>query len=319
MKLWRLVTMRFSPRPRRAVQWRFEFGEIICETMSTWEFEDGLRALVSASLPLEHPLTDTNDGLVEIPAGPRRQLEFVLETSANFVAVGERCSRSISSPSPCFALEAQSPEEKEWLSERSGFVGAEIRAIASGKAQVDDETLAEALKDRLDGAALLAEALSHSHPTGRFHELLRLFERAFRSPPGRLTQPLSAFLATARHGFDRDEIAGWLKLRGPATHADSRPGFLLEADVRPVIARMEQAAYDVLLNKAEWRSTSTARRDAWQPSAGTKSTGVDLFLSKGEDVVIGFQVLDPFLSYPADLDVLITDGLPSSWWWSKLA
>ena len=56
-----------------------------------------------------------------------------------------------------------------------------------------------------------------------------------------------------------------------ATHADVRRRFVLESDVRPVTSRMEQAAFDVLLNKRAWREPSLERRGAWVPVAGTRN------------------------------------------------
>ena len=80
---------------------------------------------------------------------------------------------------------------------------------------------------------------------------MRLFERAFARPAKLLTHPLAAFLHP-RFGYDEAELGKWFdELRDPATHADARKEVLLERDVRPVIDRMERAAFDVLLNKAD--------------------------------------------------------------------
>ena len=52
--------------------------------------------------------------------------------------------------------------------------------------------------------------------------------------------------------------------------------------MRPHVARMEQAAMDLLLNKQEWRSRSTARRTpSWLLSWGTRDSDGDQFAFSG--------------------------------------
>ena len=136
----------------------------------------------------------------------------------------------------------------------------------------------------MGGISLLAEALSHSHPTGRFHEILRLFERAFRCSSSTLIKPLTEFLSNAKNqGFSEPEIKNWVvTLRHPATHADRNKDFVLEAAIRPVVHRMEQATYDVLFNKEDWRNPSSTRREIWKPISGTSSDKMGLFIIKGK-------------------------------------
>src|SRR6185436_4298514 len=90
--------------------------------------------------------------------------------------------------------------------------------------KLDDVTLS-VLQDRLDGVQLLAEALSHDHATGRFHDLLRFFERSFAQRSGLLVKPLGQFLQGADQNYTTREIQHWIE-RGPLTHADRRPDFL---------------------------------------------------------------------------------------------
>ena len=167
---------------------------------------------------------------------------------------------------------------------------------------------------------MLAEALSHSHPTGKFHELLRLFERAFKRSSSKLIKPLAAFLSKAENlGYSESEIKNWVvSLRHPATHADIRDFFVLEAGIRPVVHRMEQAAYDVLFNKMEWRSSSSSRREIWKPISGTLSDKLGLFVTQGKGTTINFQALDGFSSYPLsllDFSSVLPKMIPENWWY----
>ncbi|MBA7470758.1 hypothetical protein ES707_06045 [subsurface metagenome] len=256
----------------------------------------------------------TNDGLVVVPEEPRKQAERAIETAANMIAIAEGCKRSISSPIPCIAFLPEDSESHAWLDRTKGILSS--RQLLSGaKFRVKlDETIQKSLQGRLDGVQLLAEALSHTHATGKFHEFLRLFERAFRCSKDKLAMKLAEFLEPTGQGYTKAEIKKYVvHLRDPATHADKKPEFVLESDIRPVIRRMEQAAYDVLFNKAEWRSSSTGRRKIWSPPAGTASNSHHLFVVQGSEVALEFQLLDDFDSYPVDLSVSI-NVLPEGWW-----
>lgn len=176
-----------------------------------------------------------------------------------------------------------------------------------------DASVLSKLSDREDGVALLVEALSHDHAMGRFHEFIRLFERAFARSGKTLTSPLNEFLSS-RFGYTTAELSRWFEeLRDPATHADARTEFLLEADVRPVIDRMEQAAFDVLLNKALWRDPSTDRRDVWAPTAGSTNPRGGAFIVQGTTPVTYGAILDEYGAFPMDLSGVIAQR-PGSWW-----
>ena len=70
---------------------------------------------------------------------------------------------------------------------------------------------------------------------------------------------------------------------------------------------MKQAAFDVLLNKKNWQSPDTERRALWSAPTGTTSDSSDVFLTKGQEASIAFQLTDLFGAYPFDLSA----GLPS--------
>jgi hypothetical protein len=96
-------------------------------------------------------------------------------------------------------------------------------------------------------------------------------------------------------------------------HADRRQDFALEADTHPVVNRVEQAAYDVLFNKQDWRSDSTTRRDAFHPwLAAADQAGDTTILYKGGDIHIEMQPLDGFGAYPYFMFNL-SPALPTGW------
>ena len=91
---------------------------------------------------------------------------------------------------------------------------------------------------------------------------MRLFESGFALEFSQMAKKLTQFLNPA-FGYTRSEIASWIEMRDPLTHADGKRSdlILLDSDVRKVTQRMEQAAYDVLFNKQMWRDRSRSRRN----------------------------------------------------------
>ncbi len=313
MKLIRLATLAFGSLKKEWRAWKFQLGEVTVETMGHVSQEKDTKIIAHASVPLDE-LPGVNDrNLVIIPADKRRLAESALEAAANVMSVSCGCSRKIASPSPPVALMPETDDEQSWLRARKAI--DVNRGMSAGATRlVSPEKTLELLRDRPDGLSLLSEALSHSHVTGRFHELMRLFERAFTLSSSKLIQPLSDYLSATSYGYTTTEANDWVfEYRHPVTHADRRDEFLLESDIRPIIDRVEQAAYDVLFNKKEWRSPSTGRREFWAPEAGTSSPGGALFLKRGTETAIVLQLLDAFSAYPQDLSACL-NKLPDCWW-----
>jgi hypothetical protein len=97
-------------------------------------------------------------------------------------------------------------------------------------------------------------------------------------------------------------------------HADQRNDFSVEADLRPVIDRMEQAALDELFNKENWRDHTTDRRSLWTPRAGTDGPEGMVFVTQGDSPPpLEGQLLDEFGVFPMNLDAVIEDP-PEEWW-----
>ena len=231
-----------------------------------------------------------------VPDEARREAQAAIEHAADLIAVTQGTRRSIASAWPPVALSADGDDGRAWL-QQARFIdfSGEYQGRSSMTASIElTDEVQRGLRDRLDGVALLAEALAHAHATGQFHEFGRLFERAFAVPMSKVAGPLTAFLRP-KFGYTDDEVKHWTEtLRDLATHADVRPSFVLESDIRPVIARIQQAAYDVLLDKQSWRSSDPARRELWSPPAGTTSASGDMFIVQGsEGVAMQDQLTEP--------------------------
>lgn len=105
--------------------------------------------------------------------------------------------------------------------------------------------------------------------------------------------------------------ARWFdKLRHEAVHADRRPTYALEADVRYPLRRVRQAAFDVVFNKMVWRNKSSSRRDGVDLHSGI-SDDHTLIIRQHSSGAIMSQLFDPFGSYPISLHV--HTPVPEGW------
>jgi hypothetical protein len=312
--LMRLALVTFTPKPNGWRAWTTEIDGVDVTPISAYELDRGLKLLVSATVELRHRPKVTSSGHVVVPPKARAMAERAIEFSANLVAVAQGCRRSIASPWPPVVLVPRGEEALKWLDGKSGILRGRLKHLVGTRDRLDlDEAVLNQLGDRDDGVALLVEAFAHTHAMGRFHEFMRLFERAFALPAPTLAHPLSLFL-NPRFGYDEMELTNWFEvMRGPATHADQRSEFLLEADVRSTIDRIEQAAIDVLLNKTTWRDPATDRRELWVPRTGTRSAAGDVFIVKGTRRRLSGRFLDEYDAFPMDLQGVIKSR-PPHWW-----
>jgi hypothetical protein len=318
MKLVRFALLTFEPIPENWREWVLHTDGASIKTEWSRELEaGGLQIFVTAVADLSERPKVNEDGLVIVPEGPLKLAETMIETSAHLVAISERCKRYIMSPMPSVAFFPEDQETREWLNSTNGILRSKAGGVVGSSGfSIDSDTTIKLSLDRSDGVALLAEALAHEHPTGMFHELVRLFERAFRLGPSALVQPLAEFLAGADSmNHTSSEVERWLiALRHPATHADRRPEFVLEADIRPVVPRMLQAAYDVLFNKEVWRTPSTQRRSLWHPTSGTSGEFSDIYLTQGHPMQLEVEIFDEVGSYPMSLNAGLSKAMPPELW-----
>jgi len=302
----RLLRLAILTLDTRLVEWRnfwhLEIGPAFVRLAPRGEPSTTLTFSAFASVPLIGLPTITPDNRVEVPSTARRTAERVLENIANLVAVANNCRRTISSTNPCVAFQPANRSERAWLRKRGGMnlpdrLPAELRMGLRVPGSLFSE-----VADRPDGVALLAEALAHTHPSGKFHELVRFFEAAFALPYNKLAGKLMQFLRTNERdlGYTRDEVDRWFhEVRDPIAHADEGRDFALEATTRPIVHRMEQAAYDVLLNKKVWRSPDRQRRRVWATDSAMASPRGDVVIhARGRPAPFETQLLDAFGSYP---------------------
>lgn len=325
--LWlvRFVLVTFSPKIEKP-NFNLKSDGIHVRTLAVIEDKQlGPVVLMEARTELETWPVRTPDGTVLVPKHARNKLEEWLEYTTNLMAVGDTVGRQLSSPSVSVAFIGKTSEAKQWLAKSVGYKAQENEAISSGGAMrvaVEPDVLTQ-LGDRLDGISLLAEALSQNTALGKFRDFIRLFERAFRTSAGKLEPLLIEFL-DPKYGYTKREINHWLELRDRATHADVKPGHKLayEKDVYQLIGRMQQAAYDTLINKEHWQANDTNRLERWAPNFGTTSTKGGLFITKGRAAALTMSILDGFGAYPQHLaggiEAIISQSAEDTYWINRI-
>lgn len=316
MLLLRILGLTLSPAPSRGLNVRLHLtNDLRVDITAGRECEGGRWHLAVARVTLPHLPKRTSEGGVVVPEEERHTARAALESAANIASLSLGCRRELSSPNPYVAFEAESDEERAWLAESTGLdgglEGVNNQSIKHGLDMESEEELSS-LTDRWDGVALLSEALTATRATGRFIDLMRLFERAFRTAAPQLATPLVAFL-DKRFGYTTDEVGHWTTtMRGATAHADRRAEFLIEPDVRPYLARVEQAAWDVLMNKEKWRDAAPGRRSVWSPHGGSTSPAGDLTVAVHSTPTLVAQLTDRWEEFPLDLGSRVR--APDAWW-----
>lgn len=272
------------------------------------------RVVVTALVDAGAPRLDRDRVVIE--PGPRAAAEAAILEFADLLAVAHQCRRIIRSPQGCVALGPGGTGGPPPGTAKGLTTGH----FSSGRARVlrpntDPQQLARAVAGRQDGAGMLADALSEDSAIARVREYFRLFERAFKRGPSALVAPLVTFLASEpRHdasAYEDTEVREWMEqLRPAAVHGDRREYFARSADAAPYLARMEFAAYDVLLNKAAWRDPSAARRNrVFFVSVPSPQAGGATLLDPSAHILLDW--LDPFGVYPKDGNALAR--APAGW------
>ena len=155
----------------------------------------------------------------------------------------------------------------------------------------------------------MTDAVASHHPTGAFRDYFRVFERAFGVSSKSLA-PLIVATCHPRLGVTLDEVETWIAARDPASHADKRRTFIVSSDVTPFLDRIEQAAYDVFLNKLTWRSASTERRELWRWRAGVGPEGP--FMHHEMTLHVRTEVYDEYGVFP--IHPFLRFDAPGDWW-----
>ncbi len=272
------------------------------------EDEKSKAFLATAIFPLsEFPEKDVDNKLL-IDDKIRQKCEYAISMTANLLSVFNACSKSIYSPYPCVAIEYEGQNEMAYLQSSSGFFVTERRDNGAYMPIEFKPEYVSQLTDRLDGVTLLSEHYSSSE-SGKYRELVRYFELAFKMPFVQIEKKLFQFLRDAPYGYTRQEIKEWISLRHSSFHADQKKSLEISitSDVQSYLMRMEQAAIDVLFNKTYWRSNSTLRRDIWRPTAWSTSKHGELVVLKDSKLSMLFRVYDEFGVYPKKLGLELSD------------
>lgn len=318
-----MVTLSFDKELEEASKVGARIGDVNIETSPvTFNGVPDKRCLAIASIELECCPEVTREGLLVVPAEPRQKCEFAIEAQANLISVLARTGRRIASATPCVAFSEISKEEREVLgAARALSQKYRVASEAHEPISLKGSELPQKMGDRFAGLALMAEALANRHEVGRFRELMRFFEFAFARDISKIEKKLSQFLNGAGLGYSRSEVSSWLALRDGATHGDMQKTRVLitEPDVRELVPRIEQAAFDVLFNKKDWHSPSSERRQGQQHTvATTGASDGGLQITRGRAASLGFKITDPFGAYPMDLEAILTSP-PEDWWWVEPA
>src|SRR4051794_4673222 len=94
----RLVTATFSPAPSGSFDWTIVDEDIEVHRVQTYGVDGGLKALISAAIPLRYFPKVTAAGEVVVPPRERADCERAAERAINVVSVAHGCSRQITSP-----------------------------------------------------------------------------------------------------------------------------------------------------------------------------------------------------------------------------
>lgn len=314
MQILRFAILSLHP-PARIGAFRVAIGNVTLTLAPDTKEDDKDKSLfVVATRKLNETPHKDEMGRVVLPMSERVECEFAIDSIANLIAAFNACARSICSPTPCVALAFENDLEKEFLYSSAG-IKSNVESHHGARSQIPLQAeLVSAVIDRLDGVKLLAEAYTGGE-SGRYKDLVRFFELAFRLEFTHVRKALYRFLESMPYGYTKQEIGEWISKRDPAVHADLRitKDFATASDVRDYLMRMEQAAVDVLFNKSVWGDNSSARRNLWVPPAWTKSKRGDLAALKGStEVSILLRIYDDYGVYPRKLDTTVK-GMKSNW------
>jgi hypothetical protein len=259
LHLIRIASVVLDPPLEEGISWQARIGETeVTAHRARSDQDETLRHLVTSRIALTtRPDVSSSENLI-VPDEERTRAEAAIERVVDTIAVSRRALRSLSSPMPYLAIEHSTDADREWLRSLAGFELEPYLVSWQIPPPIDLGLMVTVTTDRPDGLELLAEAFAHRHPTGRYHEFLRFFERAFARKPRQLLAPMIAYFSGTPYGYTRAELREWLDTRGPSVHGYGQLA-VLEAGVRPILPRIEQAAVDVLTNKVSWHDSSAER------------------------------------------------------------
>jgi hypothetical protein len=316
MKLVRLAAIGFSKVPLKiSVPAVMSSEHVDVELTAAGDLpQAGKYVVIAKAYASVSALESTPAGLLVLPEGPRTNAEVAIERAADLLAVTSRASRQVFSGIPTVALIPENADDERILHAAQGLQTHAPHSLQTLCTELDAKAVAGSLNDRWDGVKLMAEAYSHNRMSARYREFVRLFELAFARDFTQMDKKLVQTLSPAM-GYSQNEVRAWQGLRHPFMHADGKKTseIALESDARRVIQRMEQAAIDILLNKATWGMWSADRRETSTPEAITVDADGTGLVRQGGAPQVEFLLLDEFRAFPMMLGLQHT-GLPQTWW-----
>lgn len=319
MKLVKLASISFTKISDKWSKqpWEINDGEIIvAHQINT--IKSGKPIIVASFLALEKLPEVNSKNQIIVPSDGIIKSQKAIENIANMISVTEKSERNIKSLIPSFAFWYETEQEKRWLNLRND---ADVKwhcFWTNGMSPDFDNNTLIKLADRPNGIKILTEAHTHRNSVGKYREFVRLFESGFERPFTQIGKKLSQFLENSNFLYNVDEINKWISFRHPVTHADKKGihSLLTEVDIQKYIPRIEQAAYDVLLNKKTWNNFSRERRNLWEWDTAIVNQNETVLRGKvGRPVNFQINMIDEFDSYLCDLEGRIK--LPKHFWTTK--
>ncbi len=295
MKLVRLAAIGFSNVPRKiTVPAVMSSEHVDVELTAAGDLPKvGKYVVIAKAYTSVSAIESTSAGLLVLPERPRINAEVAIERAADLLAVTSRASRQVFSGIPSVALIPENADDQRILRAAQGLQTHGARSLSTLCTELDAKAVAGSLNDRWDGVTLMAEAYSHNRMSARYREFVRLFELAFARDFTQMDKKLVQTLRPSM-GYSQVEVRAWQGLRHPFMHADGKKTseIALESDARRVTQRMEQAAIDILLNKATWGTWSADRRETWTPEAITVDAAGTGVVRQGSAPQMEFLLLD---------------------------
>lgn len=334
MRMLRQATVTLSrPAPKRLGRWTYvASGGVRVDVMApirgaedvteapqpgaakafnlAWSYDSDEAAMLVQAVVTFQPTALTEAAEITVPDAVRVAAEDAIREYADLLSVIYQCERTIRSPSPGIAVAADNDLERALIRQATGLTSPpvsrpRVTLVPELRPEVPYGSL---IADRLDGVAMLGDAMSEASASARARELFRFFERAFATGPSAAGGRLAQFMRTGDpvRALTDEEVTHWfMNLRSRLTHADRHEEYARNRETEPYLARIEVAAYDVLFNKAHWHSTEIGRRSMGLPLTGAISAdGTAIITHPGMDVRGSW--LDPFGSFTLDFKAHIS-------------
>jgi hypothetical protein len=160
MKLVRFATLYLERKVELDDNLCFESETTSVHVQDASHGGEGARLLLQAVVGLDAWPEVDSSGVVVVPEQPRKEAERGIEVVGNLLSVLNHSSRRISSPRPFVALGLEDSREIQWVAGLTCFQGNHSGIPQTSFCLPPSAEHLEALSDRLDGVALLAEALA---------------------------------------------------------------------------------------------------------------------------------------------------------------